>query len=408
MPRIVSGADEFNPDAALLRGTAIGREWGKAQNEKDEEQRKQMMALLEFHQEATKVKKAESDALEKHAQGKKDAQALATHAALIERQKLNPRFRAVVERKGLVEKTLKGMAERGVSEDTIQRVIQHVKGAEDSLRQKDQDEQFEQFLGGFEGHAAVTPEDVEGARAQASQGGNRAAISKGLIDKSNKAAADATFTGLNLEEFEKASQFAQTLPPGLQRAQAFAALNAYKQNPKLQATPGSGGKLFQAIQGIAMGKTDEDYKRFKEAQDAATLERPALGMGGATVGQMRQDVGENVTTLPGWVGEAVDYIPFAGPGNTSFGGPDLGRKPLGADYQAYASGLRGQLEQRYPGQTGQRVKPQAGGASDMPQVDMVEQQLAQIEAGGLDMSDPEAVARFLAALEGGAGAPPGR
>ncbi len=269
MPRIVSGADEFNPDAALLRGTAIGREWGQARNERDAEQRKHYEALLEFHKEMARVKKAEGDALEKVAQGKKDAKALATHAALLEREKLNPRFRAVVERKGLVEKSLKGMAERGVSEETIQRVIQHVKGTEESLRQQDQDQQFEEFLGGFDKHAAVPPEDVQAARQQAAMGGNRAEIAKGLIDKKNKATADATFKDLNDRAVQRAAQMVEALEPGtLQHAQATAVLFDYQNDTKRQMTSGEGAKVYDEVLKIAGGETDDEYQHFRKAQQA--------------------------------------------------------------------------------------------------------------------------------------------
>jgi hypothetical protein len=403
MPRIVSGADEFNPDAALLRGTAIGREWGRARDDRAEEERKNMLALLEFHQEATKVKKAEADAWEKHAQGKKDAKALATHAAFLERQKENPRFRAVVERKGLVEKSLKGMAARGVSEDTIQRVIQHVKGAEASLRKEEESQQFEEFLQRMEGHAGMKPEDVEGARQQAMMGGNRASIAQGLSEKKTKFDADETFKKQNAIGAQRAAALVESMPPGtLQHAQALGRLTEFEHDAKAQATSGAGERLYQEILGIAGGKTDEEYQTFKKAQAEALGAQQAPGLGGMTIGEMQHEVGKTPHGRGLW-GENVPQVP-----------------PLDAEYQSYAKGLQAEKERRYPGRVGKgdmgaatgysiAFQDGAGGASDMPQQPLTGADVvAQVQAAGGDITDPEVLAAILAQIEGGGGAPPGR
>lgn len=341
MPRIVSGVPQ-DTNFPLLQGTQVGREWGAAALERQAENRRQMEALMEFQQEATKVKREEAKLLAEHAQGRRDAKALAAAGATLERMKQNPRFRAKAERGQLAQKAIRRMAERGVSEDTLRRILGQVKDAEKGIQDREEKDAAFAYLDSALADGVIEQQDHALGQAFLQSGGKGSALIQNMHKQRAKRAADAAIMQSNQESLAQVDALIQAMPPGYDKQLALARYHEYSGDSAEQQKEGSGARLAHDIQKISLGSKDDYEAEQLRLQDEkkARLQRmltgPALGMGGMTGEEMKGDLSSRLWDI---------------------GKPNVGE--LGPDYQHYADQKRSELEARYPGQVGQRVQPAA-------------------------------------------------
>jgi hypothetical protein len=322
-----------------------GRAYAQAKSQREQESRLQMQALMEFQKEAAKVKREEAAALQKYNQGQRDAKSLAAFGSLIERQKSNPKFRAKAERGQLARKAIGKLAERGVSEDTIQRILGQVKDAETGIQDQEEREAAQEYLASSTADGVISEDEHAQYRAFIDSGGKGSAAIKDIHTRRAKNAAEEATVQANAEQEANAQALIQGMPNGYEKQLAAARLHEHMNDSAERKKEGSGARLYHDIQKIQLGSAD-DYEAEqlrladeKKARLKRMLTGPAIGMGGMTGQEMKDEMGEEPTR-----------VPFSGSLNNPQGlytsGPEI--PPLGADYQRYAQGLKAEKARRYP------------------------------------------------------------
>lgn len=407
MARIYSGVpDEQAPDfGAVLRGYEGGAKMRLAEQEAQRRQMEEQRLMLQFRHELLKAQKEENEALAKHNQGVRDSKALAAWGSLSARAKENPRFAAKMQRGQMAHKALGKLAEKGVSEDTIQRIIAHVGDTENAIKAQEEKQAALDYIERGVKDKHLTPEQAEAGRAQIAGGYDPGQYIGESEMARDKQMALQTITEHNLSFIQQGAALVDSMPPGRRKLLAMAALRRAQTDSKSLETEGYGPRFLEDLRGIMIG-SQEDYEMDQEMARQAAQKRArqmlasqAPGFPGMTSGDVKEEMGKEPSQrffdpIGRVTGNAEEYG----------GGPDLDQSGFRDSYAPTAERLRSEKAKRYPGQMPTMVR--AGQA----QIRAAAQQAAQggktleefktsVRESGVDLNDPaqlEEVRRALA------------
>lgn len=310
MARIVSGVEQHqDPGMAFLAGHDRAR---VQRREDDAEARKSREVWLDFIEAQSKYQREEAKALARAQQGEKDARALAAVGDLQARAKAHPKLAAKMMRAKMAKGALTKLAERGVSEDTLQRIMGHVADAEKSI---EAEEQRKAAMAQIEKSKLDKVPGSELYDARIAAGEQPHMLLREDSEQRIKRSTYATNEANAQEYITKAQALIQAAPPGRQRDFAMTLLNEFGASPSLQREEDSGPKILQSVQAALLGNQeqyDEAQRLAEERRMARFTTDPMPGLGGMSGNEMRDQlereptlgfggpqIGGDASTIPG-------------------------------------------------------------------------------------------------------------
>lgn len=264
--RIVSGAQEHDPNAPLLQGLAIGRQFREAQRSRELQQREQQEYALQMRRLNMQMQEQRA----KHQEILTQASEQGDIRALEEMQMRSQMSPEQLDMDAAF-RTVQGIQSEEGRKQALPLFAQIVKGNQRQRQMGFAQQQIERNVkDGF------VPEDqAQGLMAELEAGGDPDGMIRRLSATRQQAAEKSANMGENQEWLDRSKQFVASLPPSQNRKMMMQAISGYEMNSGLMEDPDTGTKLWSTLQKMAIPSDSElraqQNRQAKDLQGFGTM-----------------------------------------------------------------------------------------------------------------------------------------